>query len=81
MAGCAVWLYLRFSLSFRDVEDLLAQRGITVSLREDSTLAEPFRAVDRGGFAQTLADASHRLVSERGIPQDRWSSDLSVAGR
>ena len=24
----AVWLYFRFSLSFRDVEDLLAQRGI-----------------------------------------------------
>ena len=27
----AVWLYYRFSLSFRDVEDLLAQRGIVVS--------------------------------------------------
>ncbi|MEE8544065.1 MAG: IS6 family transposase [Gammaproteobacteria bacterium] len=27
----AVWLYHRFSLSFRDVEDLLAERGITVS--------------------------------------------------
>ena len=27
----AVWLYFRFSLSFRDVEDLLAQRGITVT--------------------------------------------------
>lgn len=26
-----VWLYYRFSLSFRDVEDLLAERGITVS--------------------------------------------------
>ena len=26
----AVWLYYRFSLSFRDVEDLLAQRGVTV---------------------------------------------------
>ena len=26
-----VWLYFRFSLSFRDVEDLLAQRGITVT--------------------------------------------------
>ena len=24
----AVWLYFRFSLSLRDVEDLLAQRGI-----------------------------------------------------
>ena len=24
----AVWLYFRFTLSFRDVEDLLAERGI-----------------------------------------------------
>jgi transposase-like protein len=27
----AVWLYFRFSLSFRDVEELLAQRGVEVS--------------------------------------------------
>ena len=27
----AVWLYLRFSLSYRDVEDLLAERGLDVS--------------------------------------------------
>jgi putative transposase len=27
----AVWLYARFTLSLRDVEELLAQRGITVS--------------------------------------------------
>src|ERR1700687_5126081 len=27
----AIWLYLRFTLSFRDVEDLLAERGTTVS--------------------------------------------------
>ena len=27
----AVWLYFRFTLSFRDVEDLLAERGIEVS--------------------------------------------------
>ena len=27
----AVWLYQRFGLSFRDVEDLLAERGITVT--------------------------------------------------
>jgi putative transposase len=24
----AVWLYLRFTLSYRDVEDLLAERGL-----------------------------------------------------
>jgi hypothetical protein len=28
----AVWLHHRFCLSFRDVEDLLAERGITVSV-------------------------------------------------
>jgi putative transposase len=27
----AVWLYLRFTLSYRDVEDLLPERGLTVS--------------------------------------------------
>src|SRR3979411_986411 len=27
----AIWLYIRFTLSFRDVEDLLAERGIMVS--------------------------------------------------
>ncbi len=27
----AIWLYLRFTLSFRDVEDLLAKRGIAIS--------------------------------------------------
>ena len=26
-----VWLYFRFPLSYRDVEDLLAERGIDVS--------------------------------------------------
>jgi hypothetical protein len=27
----AIWLYLRFTLSYRDVEELLAERGIEVS--------------------------------------------------
>jgi len=27
----AVWLYYRFNLSRRDIEDILAERGITVS--------------------------------------------------
>ena len=28
----AVWLYHRFCVSFRDVEDLLAQRGIVTAI-------------------------------------------------
>ena len=27
----SVWLYLRFTLSYRDVEDLLAERGLDIS--------------------------------------------------
>ena len=30
----AIWLYLRFTLSLRDVEDLLAERRVAVSLRK-----------------------------------------------
>ena len=41
----AVWLYHRFNLSHRDTEDLLAERGITVS-REVIRL---WRAVDQDG--------------------------------
>jgi putative transposase len=27
----AIWLYLRFTLSYRDVEELLAERGLMIS--------------------------------------------------
>jgi len=32
-AGCqqAIWLYLRFTLSYRDIEDLFAERGLDIS--------------------------------------------------
>lgn len=38
----AVWLYFRFSLSYRDVEDLLAERGIDVSYETIRRWAEKF---------------------------------------
>ena len=42
----AVWLYYRFLLSYRDVEELLAQRGIAVSYetirRWCRTFGQPF---------------------------------------
>ena len=49
----AVWLYYRFNLSHRDIEDLLAERGITVS-REAIRLwcikfGTLWRAVDQDG--------------------------------
>jgi cystathionine beta-lyase/cystathionine gamma-synthase len=32
----AVWLYVRFTLSYRDVEDLLAERGLDDALRHSA---------------------------------------------
>ena len=44
----AVWLYHRFCLSFRDAEDLLAQRGITVSYETIRQWCSDIRSGVRG---------------------------------
>jgi putative transposase len=41
----AIWLYLRFTLSYRDVDELLAERGLDISYetvrRRTLTIAPP----------------------------------------
>ena len=60
----AVWLYFRFSLSFRDVEDLLAQRGITVT----------YETIRR--WCRTFGRAyARRLRQRRGRLGDTWYLD------
>ncbi len=60
----AVWLYYRFLLSYRDVEELLAERGIAVSY-------ETVRRWCRK-FGQTFANGvRHR----RPRPGDKWHVD------
>ena len=46
----AVWLYARFTLSLRDVEELLAERGISVSYEGVVSYPAPmlFRACSYG---------------------------------
>jgi transposase-like protein len=39
----AVWLYYRFSLSLRDVEELLAERGRDCHVRDDPRLVRQVR--------------------------------------
>jgi putative transposase len=45
----AVWLYLRFTLSYRDVEDLLAERGLDISYETVRSWVLKFGPVMRGG--------------------------------
>ena len=64
----AVWLYYRFPLSFRDVEDLLAERGIEVSFQTVSEWAAKFGLK----FAHQLRRRS------RGQFADKWQLDEMV---
>src|SRR5436305_9139507 len=63
----AVWLYLRFTLSYRDVEELLAERGLDVS----------YETVRRWvlKFGPAIA---RRLRQRRPRPSDRWHLDEMV---
>ena len=69
----AVWLYLRFTLSYRDVEDLLAERELEVS---NETIR---RWVLKFGPA-----IARNLRRGRATPHDKWHLDemvVSIAGR
>ncbi len=69
----AVWLYHRFSLSFRDVEELLFARGITVTYE---TVRQWCRK-----FGQAYAN---QLRRRRPRPGDKWHLDevfLKIKGR
>jgi len=68
----AVWLYHRFCLSFRDVEELLAERGVSVS----------YEAV-RQWCRQFGAPLARKLKYHRGRLGDIWHLDemfVSIRG-
>ena len=62
----AVWLYYRFCLSYRDVEELLAERGIKVS----------YETVRRWciRFASNRAELSHEPTRQRERTMRRFKS-------
>ena len=69
----AVWLYFRFALSYRDVEDMLAERGIDVSYETVRRWALKF-----GGII------ARKLRRGRPRPDGRWHLDevfVSINGR
>ena len=63
----AVWLYLRFTLSYRDVEDLLAERRLDISYETIRSWVLKFGPV-----------IARRLRRRRPRPSDRWHLDEMV---
>jgi putative transposase len=69
----AVWLYFRFPLSYRNVEDLLAERGIDVSYETVRRWALKFGTL-----------YARKLRRQRPRPSGRWHLDeafVSIGGR
>jgi putative transposase len=69
----AIWLYLRFTLSYRDAEELLAERGLDVSYETIRRWVIKFGPV----FARNLR-------RQRPRPSDQWHLDemvVSIQGR
>ena len=65
-----VWLYLRFTLSYRDVEELLAERGLDISYETVRCWVPKFGSV--------IA----RLLRCRPRPSNRWHLVVvRIAGR
>src|SRR4051794_15069882 len=70
--GHAVWLYYRFALGYRDVEELLAERGVIVSYETTRRWCRK--------FSQTYANG---LRHRRPRPGDKWHLDevfISING-
>ena len=69
----AVWLYFRFSLSYRDVEELLAARGVIVTYETIRRWCQK--------FGQTFANELRRRHAR---PGDKWHLDevfLKINGK
>src|SRR4030088_469252 len=63
----AVWLYLRFALSYRDVEELLAERGLDISYETVRSWVLKFGPA-----------IARRLRRRRPRPSNRWHLDEMV---
>src|ERR1700720_708886 len=63
----AIWLYLRFTLTYRDVEELLAKRGLDISYQTVRRWVLKFGPIIAG-----------RLRQCRSRPNNRWHLDEMV---
>ena len=69
----AVWLYVRFNLSLREVEEMLLERGIDVSY-----------GTIRRWAARFGSQIARNLRRRQGLPGDVWHLDevvVKIAGR
>jgi len=74
-----VWLYLRFTLSYRDVEDLLAERGLDISYETIRRWVLKIRPDLCPQSTAPPASPEHAMAFGRNGRNDRRPPHVSVA--
>lgn len=67
-----VWLYLHFTLSYRDVKDLLAERGLDISYETIRRWVLKFGQIYAGKSAASAASPGHCHGNRNRAPS--WGS-------
>ena len=76
----AIWLYLRFTLSYRDVEELLAERGLDISYETVRCWVLKFGPLIAARAAPPPPTAKQPLEPGRDGGADRRPAHVPVAG-
>jgi hypothetical protein len=76
----AVWLYFRFHLSLRAVQDLLAERGLVVSYETIRQWCDTFGPTFAARLRMRRMRPGRQVVLRRAAAQDQGEAVLAVAG-
>jgi len=77
----AVWLYYRFSLSFREVEDLLAERGVNVTYETIRQWAIKNRSTVRPPIETASRASRWHVAPGRSLCHHQWWAQVPLACR
>src|SRR5436305_4040550 len=77
----AIWLYLRCTLSYRDVEDILAERGLEISYETVRRWVLKFGPGIARKLRRCRPHPSDRWHPRRDGGPDCWQTDVPVARR
>src|SRR5437588_2707567 len=75
----AVWLYFRFSLSFRDVEELLSQRGVVVTYETVRQWCLKFGQTYANALRHRRPRCGDTWHMDARLSHDPWRETLPVA--
>lgn len=78
--GHCVWLSFRFSLSFRDVEELMAERGVILTYETLRQGCLKFGQTDANELKRRRGKTGDTWHLDARVSENQWEDPLSLAG-